>query len=335
MLIVSTLTLLASFPLEPAGSLNPSEREFSHFLEDHKRANPGKPYSERTLEELRAGTSTLLQYAGEPSKAIYVDEQIPTRDGSLIPLRIYNSHLSEKSPVLIFYPGCAFVFDLSEINNIIGSRIASHSKIKVIIAHYRLAPENPLPTGIYDCYDAVTYVANHSEKFGIDPSRIILAGWCSGAHCSTAVSSLACQRRDFKIFHQILLSGCYDLTESIHSFDDQEREDKTVDRSLLRHLKKNYYGISEKDDVNPLISPYYAIDFQNFPSTTILCGEYDALRNDSEGYFHKLKAAGVEVEKIVLPGQTHNTVMMRTVLFDGPDPAEIIANIVKIRLENP
>lgn len=83
------------------------------------------------------------------------------------------------------------------------------------------------------------------------------------------------------------------------------------------------------------MSPYYEVDFHSFPSTTILCGEYDALRNDSEGYFHKLNTAGVKVEKIILPGQTHNTIMMRAVLSDSTDPAEIIANIAKIRLADP
>lgn len=332
MLIASALGLLGSFPTESTGPLNPSEKEFALFLETHKRTNPQKPYSERTLEELRASTSTLLHYAGEATDTSYLDERIPTRDKNFISIRIYNNHLSGKTPVLIFYPGCAFVFDVSAINNIICSRIAAYSKMKVIVVHYRLAPEHPLPTSIYDCYDAAVYIANHSEKYGVDPNYLILGGWCTGAHCATAVSSLLRQQKGLRVFHQILLSGSYDLTESTHYFDDHEKEDKTVDRNLLRYLKKTYYGISEKDYVDPLLSPFYEVDFQSFPSTTIICGQYDALRNDSEGYYQKLSAAGVNVKKIILPGQTHNTIMMRTVLSDGPDPAEIIANIAKMHL---
>lgn len=80
------------------------------------------------------------------------------------------------------------------------------------------------------------------------------------------------------------------------------------------------------------MSPYFATDFQGFPSTTILCGEYDALRNDSETYFAKLIKAGIEAKKVLLRGQTHNTIMMRKVLSDGPDPTKIITDIVKEQL---
>lgn len=41
---------------------------------------------------------------------------------------------------------------------------------------------------------------------------------------------------------------------------------------------------------------------------------------------------GVQVEKIVLQGQTHNTIMMRTVLTDGPDPAAVVADVIKSKL---
>ena len=35
------------------------------------------------------------------------------------------------------------------------------------------------------------------------------------------------------------------------------------------------------------------------------------------------------VEKIILSGQTHNTIIMRKGMSGGKDPAEVIANVVK------
>lgn len=329
---IGNIVLSFFFCLQCHGSLNPSEKQFAEFLESHKLSNPGKPLSERSLEELRAGTSVFMQYVGDAADVSYCDEQIPMSDGIPIAIRIYNNHLPDKTPVLIFYPGCAFIFDVFEINRIICSRIAFHSGIKVIMVHFRLAPESPLPTSIYDSYDATAYIAEHADRFGIDADKIFISGWCSGAHCAAAVSSLTSKQNQFKIFHQILLGGRYDLTESNHEFDEQEKEDKTVNRNLLRYLTEKYYGIANEDYKHPLMSPYYATDFQGFPSTTILCGEYDALRNDSEAYFAKLIKAGIEAKKVLLRGQTHNTIMMRKVLSDGPDPAKIIADIVKEHL---
>lgn len=322
--------LLLFAPLSAEVGLNPVEKEFAQFLENHKRENPGKAYEERTLEELREGTSVLLQYAGDAAPVSFLDDQIPSRDGHLIPIRIYNHHLAGNLPTLIFYPGCAFVFDLAAINNIIASRIAAFAdSVRVIVVHYRLIPEHPFPINFHDCYDAAAFIAAHSEQFGVDRNYFLLAGWCTGAHCATAISSMARESNAFRVHHQILVSGSFDLTESTHEFDWEEKEDKTVDRNLLRHLKKTYYNLSEMDFTNPLFSPSYERNFHDFPPTTILCGQYDALRNDSEGYFCKLKAGGVAVQKIILPGQTHNTILMRTVLSDGIDPAELIADIAK------
>lgn len=314
------------------GSLNPSEKKFGEFLESHKQANPGKPLEERTVEELRLGTSVFMQYVGDAADVSYADRQIATQNGASLTLRIFNEQLLDHAPVLIYYQGNCCFFDIFEINSIICSRIALHSGIKVILVQYRLAPESPMPTSIYDGYDAALYIAKHPEDFGIDPDRILLGGWCSGAHCSAAVSSMARQDQQLKIHHQILLSGRYDLTESNHEFDEWEKEDKTVDRGLLRYITKECYGISAEDYQNPLLSPYYETDFHGMPPTTILCGEYDALRNDSEGYYRKLKEAGVQAEKMILVGQTHNTIMLRKVLSDGVDPAEVIAGVIKSTL---
>ena len=82
--------------------------------------------------------------------------------------------------------------------------------------------------------------------------------------------------------------------------------------------------------MKPLFSPYYEPDLSHMPPTTFIVGEYDGLRNDTEPYYKKLKSASkTQVEKIVLPGQTHNTMAMRAALFDGEDPAETIAKVIK------
>ena len=311
--------------------LNVSEKIFGDFLESKREDNP--PFNTRTLEELRFGTKNFGQYAGEAASISFIDNKIPARDGFPLSIRCFNDHFPKETPVLIFYPGCAFVFDLFEVNSVICSRIAQAAGIKVILVQFRLAPENPMPTSLYDSYDAALYISRNAQLFGIDRERIFLGGWCSGAHCATTVANLARKSKDFDIYHQILLSGSFDLTQSTHHFDDYESQDKTLNRKLLSHLARHYYSIPDPQD--PLFSAYYETDFKGFPSTTILCGEYDALRNDSEGYFQKLTAANIPAEKIVLKGQTHNTIAMRRIFAEGPDPASIIGNLIQNKLYSP
>jgi len=88
----------------------------------------------------------------------------------------------------------------------------------------------------------------------------------------------------------------------------------------------SFWGVPESEYRQ--YSPYFVMDYPHVPSTTIVVGEHDGIRSDSEVYFEKLKQAHVKVQKIVVPGQTHNTFLMRKALTGGVDPAVVIGDIV-------
>jgi acetyl esterase/lipase len=46
---------------------------------------------------------------------------------------------------------------------------------------YRLAPEDPYPAPLDDCYAGLLWTAQHADELGIDPARIALAGASAGA----------------------------------------------------------------------------------------------------------------------------------------------------------
>ena len=53
---------------------------------------------------------------------------------------------------------------------------------------YRLRPEAELPAAIIDAKTAVRFVRAHAKKFGIDPSRIAVAGESAGGYLATFVA---------------------------------------------------------------------------------------------------------------------------------------------------
>lgn len=283
-------------------------------------------FPERTIGEWRDATASFGKDVGKSADVNFRDRTVVARDGYLIPCRIFNDQISSNSPVFIFYPGCAFLFDFFEVNSIAVSRIAKHSGIKVVLVQFRLSPEHSIETSLSDSYDAACYIASHSEEFGIDPQKFFVGGWCSGANVATFVSKRACETSDFIIRRQILLGGSFDLSHSYHKFDAYEAQDPTLDRNLVAHLAHLFYFMDS--DQNPLFSPYWNEDFTVFPPTTLLYGEFDALRNDSEAFFEKLKEANVSVDKVILSGQSHNEIVMRKHVEVHPDPAEKIAAVL-------
>lgn len=59
-----------------------------------------------------------------------------------------------------------------------------------ISVQYRLAPEYPFPTPVEDCADAIRYVYDHAEEFGVDKERILLSGFSAGGNLAVAGSIL-------------------------------------------------------------------------------------------------------------------------------------------------
>ena len=74
---------------------------------------------------------------------------------------------------------------------------------------------------------------------------------------------------------------------------------------------------------------YWEKDLSGLPPTTIMVAEYDGGRSQSEGYAQKLIQAGNHVTKIILPGQTHGTMLYRKALSDGEDPASVAAKQIR------
>jgi acetyl esterase len=307
--------------------VNQYEAALFSQIEQEIKNNPPKPLNETSLIEFRVGAKAFNAFAGEPADVPFKNISAKARDGFDIPIRLYEPKEIAHNGLFIFFPGCGYICDFFETNCIAASRIAHHAKIKVATVNYRLAPENPLPKPILDGYDATKYLFQQANEFNIDTDNIILGGISSGAHCATNVSKLVMVNKDFKIKHQILLNGCYDLTRSHHEFDEFQNEDKMQSQEgidyVYSQLKKG--GINFSD---PMISPVFDQQAKLLPPTTVMVGEYDALRSDSEAYYKVLKCAGIKVDKIILEGETHNTLLMMSLLPKDLDTAAKIAETI-------
>ena len=53
---------------------------------------------------------------------------------------------------------------------------------------YRLAPKHTFPTQFHDCYAVVKTVLTTADKYGIDSSRVVVAGESSGGNLATAIA---------------------------------------------------------------------------------------------------------------------------------------------------
>ena len=67
------------------------------------------------------------------------------------------------------------------------STVVDECNAVVIAVDYRRAPEMPFPTAVEDGVDAVIWVHQHAEELGIDPNKIALSGFSSGANMACSI----------------------------------------------------------------------------------------------------------------------------------------------------
>lgn len=58
----------------------------------------------------------------------------------------------------------------------------------VISVEYRLAPENPDPAPVDDCYAGLTWAAAHADELGFDAKRLVVAGGSAGGGLAAGIA---------------------------------------------------------------------------------------------------------------------------------------------------
>jgi len=68
---------------------------------------------------------------------------------------------------------------------------AEEHGVTVVSVEYRLAPKHPHATPVEDCYAGLVWKPQHAEELGVDPARLIVAGFSAGGGLAEAVALLA------------------------------------------------------------------------------------------------------------------------------------------------
>lgn len=161
---------------------------------------PGLPVIDLAdVEAARQALDALFRptVLDEPTQPVHsYDRLAPGPQGAPdVAIRIYRPKEQDRDlPGLLHIHGGGFMSGSIAQTDSDCVHLAAACDVVVVAVEYRLAPENPFPAAVEDCYAALLWAADHAEELGIDPSRLGVGGVSAGGGLSAAVALMARDR---------------------------------------------------------------------------------------------------------------------------------------------
>lgn len=208
-----------------------------------------------------------------------------------------------ESAAYLHIHGGGYVLGSPEMSDVDNIRLAAELGITILSVDYRLAPEHPAPFGLQDCFAALAWLHENSERLGIDRSRIAVGGESAGAGLACALSLYAEQASAYEICFQSLT---YPMLDD-RTGRDAESTDPLCGEFVWTPESNRFAWSAYLGDQMPSapVVPARSTQLNAQPDTWICSGTLDLFRDENIAFAQRLMEAGVSTELVVYPGACH------------------------------
>ncbi len=239
-----------------------------------------------------------------PSTNILCENHFTRRKngGEDLKLRSYRPKYKKGTlPCLYYIHGGGMIMGTAENDDANASRLSEELGVVVVSVDYRLAPEDPHPAQINDCYNGLLWIESQKESLKIDTSKIALYGQSAGGGLVIATSMMVRDRGGPEIIFQMPI---YPMLDDRHETPSSyEIVDIGIwDREASIEAWNWYLG---GKDADPYAAPSRATSLKGLPPTFIDVGELDLFRDENIIFAQRLLEAGVTTEFHLYPGAYH------------------------------
>ncbi|KAK5087578.1 hypothetical protein LTR24_006618 [Lithohypha guttulata] len=170
-------------------------------------------------------------------------------------------------PAVLYFHGGGFVFGNINTENTVCTHMCMRAQCVVITADYRLAPEDPFPAGVEDCWETLLWSTSEGARtLGLDLRKVAIGGASSGANLAAVVTQRASTRqvpRFGGFVHQLLVVPVTDNTATTENNPSWREYQYTASLTAEKMTWYRKHYLPNKDDwPNPEASPLL------FPSLT-------------------------------------------------------------------
>jgi len=167
-------------------------------LDQLMEALPGGFNAIPDIVDRRAAVTALLAALEVPAnpRVAKEDRIVPGPDGAPeVPVRIYRPVDAEGTlPGIYYIHGGGMVLGDIAGEDPTAEMIFDEVQAVGVSVEYRLAPENPHPAPVEDCYAVLVWMAQYADELGFDPNRLALYGGSAGGGLVIGTALLARDR---------------------------------------------------------------------------------------------------------------------------------------------
>ena len=220
---------------------------------------------------------------------IIVDEEI-------LPVRIfYPKKVSNLDKAIIYIHGNGIVTDCTEKYSDICKKIASKTDRLVIAIEYN-EDKHRYKEMYHDIYNTVKYLYKELDRNAIEEENICLMGDSTGASIISSINSL--NNNEINITKEVLF---YPVVTNNHSKYESIKTNEDFNIDLINNINKYFNFIACKKELNDeLLNPINQ-SISKVPSTLILVGKVDSLKDEIKEFSEKNK----EYKYIEIPFSSH------------------------------
>lgn len=242
-----------------------------------------------TIEERRAGLEAMTGAQPAPEGVSVEVIELAGRPAE----RLTPDAGALDGAVLLYLHGGGYVSGSPGTHRTYAGNLALQAGVEVITLDYRLAPEDPFPSGLNDALLAFDQLA---------PRRVAIAGDSAGGGLTLAAAVALRDRGGAMPVALLLVSPWTDLTQTATSYETRAEVDPMLSAASLTEMADAY--LAGADPRSPLASPFFA-ELDGLPPTRIDVGDSEVLLDDSAVLAERLREAGVAVELQVWDEMIH------------------------------
>ncbi|MGM1047560.1 MAG: alpha/beta hydrolase [Bacillota bacterium] len=259
-------------------------------------------------ENLEWSRSLLSNPPIEKSEHVRTTSQmIPGAVGEML-VKIYEpaQRTDAKLPAMLWIHGGGYVMGHPDMDDTLCERFVQAANCVVVSVDYRLAPEQPYPAAIDDCYAGLIWMTDEAELLGIDVDRVAIAGASGGGGLTAALALMVRDKGGPALIFQMPLYPMIDNRNMTASSHEIMADNATWNRTNNLTAWSMYLGEGADDiEESPYAVPSRAESLAGLPPTYTCVGQLDLFRDETIEYVTRLAEAGVDVEFHLYPGTFH------------------------------